>query len=1404
MLSDTFVRLRIKDADDQSLIKTSAEAYVRFLPPDEPPIIIGSELLNICLGESVTVVAESFFDQPEGQFGVGGKFNSAQIDGWRVDGLDGFFPASGNNNTQPTWKETNSNDNPNTLFSGINYDTSDNTKFAIAHAAEPNRTTTLETPVFNTIGMTSSDAIMTFYTAYYFCNGGYGTIELSFDAGVTYAETLTTVQKDKLTAGNTTGVHAYKGANCNNSQYPVADPFRFTSIDLGAHAGLAGLRVRFTFNSGPSGGTCNNVTFPKHSSNTCTQNQTFNVGSGWAIDDVGFNFAGVDDELEWTDENGNVIATGTTATITPVTPGVREYGVTTLIDGCRTDNNDGTNFININTSLAYAGENYKPLASNCGENSLKLNAYDNRITAVENFNKGAWKKNLFVVPDTAAGDTDYKGTGVTGEWSIIGTSSFTSCGSSATFSSSTDPNAIFNADPGDYKLRWTLINGCFDEIQVTIIDCQSVDFDGINDFVTFKDNYNLDSDFSIEIWIKPISVSDTRTIFSRKDAGNNATGYDLSIVNGQVKFNWYNGYDSGSVTSDTYKINTDRWYHLAVTFKDSTYKLYVDGIELGSASGSAPALTADNVEALLGAMYQASPSEPINYFNGWVEELKIWKKALSVENIRQMMNQRIREDGPNVLGVVLDTKIYGSDNDLNGIEDADDALVWGNLIGYYRMDIVCGDLTAYKGVSGRLRNITSGQEKTAPIPYTTRVSNQTWDTDNTWTNFNVWDVPNSLGINDEPIDWNIAVISHNINSGLRDITLLGLLSESGELTMDGVTDISTGTGSGQGLWITHYLKLNGVIDLQGESQLVQKRYGSYDADDNFTTTQFSESIFEENSSGYIERDQQGKQNSYNYNYWSSPVTLRGAANNAPYKIPNVLRDGTNPDTPININFVDGAYSADGPVQSPIKITSRWIWTYRSTQSGNDWDNYYKWFNVGYWGNIKVGDGFTMKGTGGAAPIDEWQNYVFVGKPNSGDIPTTVLNPGQLYLIGNPYPSALDADEFIKDNIQETINGKVGRNDVNVFNGALYFWDHFGLSNNHILAGYEGGYATYNLMGGVIGISNVPLSASTGKSGIKVPERYIPVGQGFFVGAILDPLLDTTTTTITGGNLYFKNSQRAFKREGFTGTNNGSLFMKTAASKKSKTQETDTDIDTRAKIRLQFDSPLGYRRPLLVGVDERTTNNFDIGFDAPLNEDNKEDMYWIFSGSKFVIQGVNNFDKKQELPLGLKIFKAGLASIKIDDSSNLNKKVSVYIKDKLTGLTYQINDNPFEINLEPGEYLDRFSMTFKSGKKNDHDDKDDDNDDDNDKHKENNADLLNIPGQFLVYMNNRTSELQITKPVDTEIETVNLYNYLGQLVKTWNTNLNDSAIYLPVNVSTGAYIVQINTQNGPVVQKVIME
>ena len=199
----------------------------------------------------------------------------------------------------------------------------------------------------------------------------------------------------------------------------------------------------------------------------------------------------------------------------------------------------------------------------------------------------------------------------------------------------------------------------------------------------------------------------------------------------------------------------------------------------------------------------------------------------------------------------------------------------------------------------------------------------------------------------------------------------------------------------------------GNIDLVGESQLLQKRY---------TTSQFSESILDNNSSGYIERDQQGTRSSYNYNYWSSPVSYQGAANNAPYTVAQMLKDGTNAAIPNAfgpIQFGNSFNYADYAKTTPIKLSNYWIWKFNGTDN-----DYNSWVYAGSTGTILAGEGFTMKGTDGTANISDIQNYVFRGKPNNENI-TLNISAGNNRLIGNPYPSAIDANEFILDHIKDT-------------------------------------------------------------------------------------------------------------------------------------------------------------------------------------------------------------------------------------------------------------------------------------------------------------------------------------------------------------------------------------------------
>jgi hypothetical protein len=80
---------------------------------------------------------------------------------------------------------------------------------------------------------------------------------------------------------------------------------------------------------------------------------------------------------------------------------------------------------------------------------------------------------------------------------------------------------------------------------------------------------------------------------------------------------------------------------------------------------------------------------------------------------------------------------------------------------------------------------------------------------------------------------------------------------------------------------------------------------------------------------------------------------------------------------------------------------------------------------------------------------------FVGKPNNGLIDNKYSRCKPTVISRKPYPSALDADAFIRDNLNT-----LGSNTSDATNGSLYF----GISSNkyHILLDYQGGYAVRNL------------------------------------------------------------------------------------------------------------------------------------------------------------------------------------------------------------------------------------------------------------------------------------------------------------------------------------------------------
>ncbi|KAA5821894.1 choice-of-anchor D domain-containing protein [Algibacter amylolyticus] len=872
-----------------------------------------------------------------------------------------------------------------------------------------------------------------------------------------------------------------------------------------------------------------------------------------------------------------------------------------------------------------------------------------------------------------------------------------------------------------------------------IIAERSVYFDGANDYIDVDNKINLNtSAFTVSAWIKRDAGTVNASIVSKRNAAF-SEGYDLRINgSGNAEMTWNGG--SETITSSV-AIPENEWHQVAVIYNSGTASLYIDGVpDTTGTSLAAPIATSQKF--LIAAADGYDPNTTA-YFAGNIDEVRVWDTALSIDQLRYIMNQELTNDVSLALeyGDVIPTTI--TKNEISTIP-------WTNLAGYYPMSVYTytnTDDMSGNDNQGALRNLDTVDYQTAPLPYQTQGTGL-WDADATWLNNTVQTLPNSLSIIDgaTPIDWNIIEINHDVYLGTsttpadvrsRNCVVEGLIINSGKLQVNG----STASNDGIGLTVTHYLKLDGTIDLEGESQLVQT----------------NQSDFDSSSTGSLERDQQGYSSTYLYNYWCSPVSTTSNAN---YTVADIID---------NVGFSTSGY--DG-TSSPVQVADYWIWKYTNRPS----NSYSEWQHVRSTGSLAIGQGFTMKGPGTATPD---QNYIFKGQPNNGDF-NTAITAGNAYLLGNPYPSAIDADQFIKDNIH-TADG--GNNSKNVINGALYFWDHFAV-NSHNLSSYQGGYAVYTLMGGTVAISTDSRINATYASGSKLPERYIAVGQGFFVSSD-DGSVTGLTQPIEDGDINFKNGQRIFQKETVSGSNSGSVFFK--GTKKAKSN-TNSSVDTREKIRLMFDSPSGYHRQLLTGVDQSTTNGFDLGYDAVLIEDNLEDMYWSLGDSKLLIQAVNNFDETQNIPFSMKITKEGLATVSIDNLENIDSSKNIYVHDIELNTYHNLQESAFTILLTPGEYKDRFELTFS------------------------NQEALSVENieeiDLQVYFSNNKESLIINNPKLLNIKSVEMHNILSQSVfklNAENDKLNENYLEFPVKqIHSGVYIINLTTDKNKISKKVLVD
>ena len=839
-----------------------------------------------------------------------------------------------------------------------------------------------------------------------------------------------------------------------------------------------------------------------------------------------------------------------------------------------------------------------------------------------------------------------------------------------------------------------------------------LDFDGRNDYGQSTAILGGLSNASLMAWI------DLNPAFASDGVIVGQNNFQIRITSAKKLEAVVNG------TTATYNtaLNVSQWYNVAAVYGGGNLKLYLNG-KLVITQAASGAIAAD--ASLLTIGRNPATVGPIgdSYFKGKIDEVRVFNVALTDSQLQRMVYQEIKDFGSQIRGEIVPKNIATSPA----------SLPFANLLRYYRMDNykddIIDDLTtpAIDVTGTKIYNHKNIYVQQAPMPFLTeRIGDFATAVNSPTKEIRGMDIMDQ--------DWSIVKVQHDITETSNNIDL-GMFVDSGKnILMNNNTKI-------QNDW---YLKLDGKIDLVGMSQLVQT----------------TESDLDVTSAGHIERDQQGQSNLYNYNYWSSPVSpINTTTNNTDYTVNGVMKDGFNA-TPRNINWISGYNGALGNTGTPVSLARYWLYKFDSNT-----DAYANWLHFTETDPLKVGLGYTLKGAGaiGAGTL----NYTFVGKPNNGTIANVVV-ANQLLLVGNPYPSAIDAFKFLDDNVS-TVNRSTT-------DGTLYFWQHAPENNTHVLANYLGSYGVLNYVGGISGVTPALISGA-GTAG-KIPNQCIPVGQGFFVYG-----------SPTGGQVQFKNSQRVFVKEDNTTPSGSNPMFKTKSNAKTAATNNSDDVipgTNYKKIRLGYNTSNQYHRQVLLAfMEDKATSEIDYGYDAESLDDIPNDMYFLVGENQLVIQGVGFFDVNTSLPIGVKADAEGKVSFVIDALENFDPDQPIFIHDNLTDTYHNIRETKFEVNLPAGENNTRFSLRFKDKTLK------------VEQHSIEDIKITHVQNGNLLVINNNL--------LDVTVEKATLYNILGQSISTWNIeNQNQENIRIPVkNLSSGVYVIKVKTTNDNFSKKIII-
>ncbi len=249
-------------------------------------------------------------------------------------------------------------------------------------------------------------------------------------------------------------------------------------------------------------------------------------------------------------------------------------------------------------------------------------------------------------------------------------------------------------------------------------------FDGVNDNITIQNSLlpNTASDYTISTWANAETFSGGSVVLTDRFGGSYAYKYGLGILPDSSYY--ANIYDSviENIAKSMFKAKSNVWVNMTSSYNSlsNSIKLFINGLLIDSVIRTAAWNNVSNPTVI--GQYVGPISS--NYFHGQLDDIAIWNRALTPQEIKQVYNQGICQTSITVTDTLL---IHTGITAYNPVAYGNTLKVWPNP-GNTAITLDAGNLSSMQGWKYKVAN-TLGQtvvNETAINQQQTNISLSTW------------------------------------------------------------------------------------------------------------------------------------------------------------------------------------------------------------------------------------------------------------------------------------------------------------------------------------------------------------------------------------------------------------------------------------------------------------------------------------------------------------------------------------------------------------------------------------------------------------------------------------------------------------------------------------------------------